>query len=305
MPPPAVTIGIPCYNSEEWLRPCLESALAQSGVDAEIIVVDDGSTDRSVEIAREFGDAVRLIEAPHRGANHARNEILRAARGEWIQHLDADDFLLPDKITRQLREVRPADADIIYSPVWIEQNSERAASPLDTMLDLPAQWLSWQLPQTGGCLWRKSALQQLGGWNEAMPCCQEHELYLRAIRAGCRFVHARTPGAVYRIWSEGTLCRKDPRLVVSVKTRLIDDLRAWMIERGRWTWKHAHIAGQACFEMARTLARYDLAEAAAYHRERQERELIHLNGPAAPRAYAVAYRTLGFSAAERLAAAKR
>jgi hypothetical protein len=85
----------------------------------------------------------------------------------------------------------------------------------------------------------------------------------------------------------------------------MDALQSWLQSRNLWTTAHAHVAGQAFFEMSRTLARYDLAEAAAYFRERKERGLIHLAGPAAPRGYRLAHRLLGFTGAEKLAAARR
>jgi len=82
-------------------------------------------------------------------------------------------------------------------------------------------------------------------------------------------------------------------------------MQAWLQERGQWTEAHRRIAGQACFEMARTLAKHDLEEAEAYHRERSRKHLLYLHGPAAPATYQIAYHTLGFSRAERLAASRR
>ena len=300
---PRVTIGIPCFNAERWLRGAIESALAQTWPDREVIVVDDGSTDASVAVAQAFGDRIRLLRTDHRGANHARNEALRHATGQWIQFLDADDWLEPQKIERQLAE--SGRAEVIYSPVWIEENGVRTRSDTSPELDLYSQWFAWHLPQTGGALWRCEALVVAGGWKEDQPCCQEHEAYLRAIKTGLHFSFAPTPHAVYRVWSEETLCRKDPRLVVRVRTGLIDDLREWLMARSIWTAQHERIAGRACFEMARTMARYDLDEAIAYHAGRKALRLIALEGPAAPRNYRAAYRILGFAAAERLAARHR
>ena len=301
---PLVTVGIPCFNNEQWLEAAITSALNQTWPAKEVIVVDDGSSDASPAIAQKF--PVRFFSIGHRGANAARNEILRRAKGEWLQYLDADDYLLPEKISKQLEEAGkgggvPAGCDVLYSPVWVEQDSARAASPLDSRLDLYSLWIAWQLPQTGGCLWRKSALESLDGWNEEMPCCQEHEVYLRAIKAEKHFCPTPTPNAVYRIWSEATLCRRDPRQVIRIRTGLIDDLRAWMESRQLWKSEHNETAARACFEMARTWAKYDLAEADGYHRARKERNLIQLDGPAAPLAYKVGYWTLGFVGAEKLA----
>jgi hypothetical protein len=306
MKKPAVTIAIPCFNAARWIGAAVQSALDQTWTEKEVIVVDDGSSDGSVEVVRGFGERVKLIEAQHCGGNHARNAAVKVAHGEWVQFLDADDYLEPEKIERQFAEAAGGEtADVIYSPTWIEEKGERYVHAIDPQRDLPAQWLSWQLPQTGGALWSMSALLRIGGWKELQPCCQEHELYLRALKAGLRFVFAPTPHAVYRIWSQETVCRKDPRLLIDVRTALIDDFRAWLTARGQWTEELQRTAGRICFEMARTLAQSDLGRAAEYHDTRASKQLIHLDGPAAPRSYRWVHSTAGFATAERLAALTR
>ena len=150
-----------------------------------------------------------------------------------------------------------------------------------------------------------SALKDLDGWRNEQQCCQHHELYLRSLKEGQRWKFALTPGAQYRIWSDETLSRKDPRMVIRVRTRLMDHLREWMQAKKLWKEEHAHIAGRACLEMARTLARHDLKEAARYHRDRRNHDMIQLEGPAAPKSYRWSYRLLGFSNSERLASLLR
>lgn len=301
-----VSIAIPCYNAERWITQAIESALAQTGVEPEVIVVDDASTDGSREMVATFGAKVQLIAGEKRGANHARNLALQCATSEWVQFLDADDYLEPAKIQQQLAETSGgANADVLYSPVWIETWSAcceaREKSGTSPDVDWDAQWIRWHIPQTGGALWRRAGLLEIGGWKEGQPCCQEHELYLRARKAGLRFQYAPTPGAVYRIWSEETVCRKDPVLVTQVRTGLMDEMWRWLNETGRDTEQHRREIGQACFEMARTWARYDVHAASQYHAERKARRLIHPVGPAAPRSYRMVYAVAGFTLAERLA----
>jgi glycosyltransferase involved in cell wall biosynthesis len=301
-----VTVGIPCYNAARWVRQAIQSALDQRGVEPEIIVVDDGSSDDSVAIAGSFGGRIRLIEGGHQGANHARNLILKNSTTSWLQYLDADDYLEPTKIATQFTETDGGkEADVIYSPVWTEtwkpEASSRVPSESSPEADIYTQWIRWHVPQTGGCLWRREALERVGGWKVDQPCCQEHELYLRALQAGLRFVFAPTPGAVYRLWSEETLCRKDPLLVARVRTRLFDSLLEWLASKGLLTGTHRREVGRACFEIARTWAKYDLPGARKYHDERRQRGLIRPGGPAAPWNYRLAYSLLGFTAAERLA----
>jgi cellulose synthase/poly-beta-1,6-N-acetylglucosamine synthase-like glycosyltransferase len=306
-----VTVAIPSYNAERWIAQAIQSALDQREVETEVIVVDDGSKDHSVEVAAGFGERIRLVAGENRGANHARNTALEMASGGWIQFLDADDYLEPGKIAQQLQEANGgADADLLYAPVWIETWKDGAAisreqSRTSPAADLDVQWIRWQIPQTGGALWRTAALRELGGWKPGQPCCQEHELYLRARKAGLRFRYTPSPGAVYRIWSEDTLCRKDPVKVTQVRTALMDEMWRWLEENGRATEEHRREIGQACFEMARTWARFDLSGATAYHRERKARGFIHPAGPAAPARYRLVYRLAGFLAAEKLAAKTR
>lgn len=304
---PLVTIGIPSYNAVRWLKGAIQSALNQTWSATEVIVVDDGSTDGSAEVAKAFGNRIQFVQIPHQGGNAARNEIMRRARGEWIQYLDADDYLEKEKIEKQLVEAQGgADADVIYSPVWVETTTDgrndRKRSSIDTRLDLYSQWLAWQLPQTGGALWRREALLAIGGWKDDQPCCQEHELYLRALKAQLRFCFAPTPHAVYRIWSNGTLHRKDPLMLISTKTDLIDECCSWLTERNEWSETHQRVAGRACFEMARMLSDVDTAEAAVYHRARRDRGMTPVDGPAEPKRYQMVYRTLGFSLSEGIVA---
>jgi len=307
-PSPVVSVVIPCHNAGQWIPHAVTSALAQSGVQTEVIVVDDGSTDQSREVLSTFAQRIRVLDNPVRGGNRARNTGLAAATGEWVQFLDADDYLEPDKIARQLAEAGDAvtTADVLYGPVLVEtwrdkRAVERRPAAIDTQTDLFTQWITWQLPQTGGALWRRESLLRIHGWKDDQPCCQEHELYLRALLAGLRFHHCPTAGAVYRIWSEDTVCRRDPLRVIREKTRLIDSLIDRL--RGQRALQPAQhsAAAQACFEMARTWAVHDLSAACAYHHERRRRDLLLARGPAAPAGYRLAHRLLGFRLAETLA----
>ena len=103
---PLVSILIPAFNVEEWIGDTLRSAIAQTWERKEIIVVDDGSTDRTQAIARQFeSDSVRVVTQKNTGAASARNTAFSLCRGDYIQWLDADDLLAPDKIARQMAEV--------------------------------------------------------------------------------------------------------------------------------------------------------------------------------------------------------
>jgi len=98
--PPRVSILIAAYDAEAWLDDAIYSALAQTCASTEIIVLDDGSTDNTLAVARRHN--VRVETQRNAGSNAARNRLLQLSSGEWLQYLDADDHLLPQKVERQL-----------------------------------------------------------------------------------------------------------------------------------------------------------------------------------------------------------
>jgi len=95
---PLVSVVIPCYNSQAYVGEAIRSALDQTHKNLEVIVIDDGSSDASLQVIKSFGQSVRWETGPNRGAPAARNRGAELARGEFIQFLDADDLLLPEKV---------------------------------------------------------------------------------------------------------------------------------------------------------------------------------------------------------------
>lgn len=114
-PSPLVSIIVPIYNVEQYLPACLDSLVNQTLQDIEIICVNDGSTDNSASVVRDYmqQDArIRLIEQDNQGLSAARNAGIRNANGKYLQFLDADDILLPDKLTKQVQELEQTNADV-------------------------------------------------------------------------------------------------------------------------------------------------------------------------------------------------
>ena len=306
-----VTIGIPVFNCEAWVATAIQSALEQTWPDKEIIVVDDGSTDRSAEICQSFGNRILFVQQPNRGGNVARNQICRLSSGDWIQFLDADDYLKPNKIRSHLDSwAGRSDADILCSATLFEdwrngKLTSQKVGVLEEGCDWIALWLTTSVPLTGGCLWSRQALEKIGGWNEDVRCNQEYELYLRALQKNLRFQVAGAPLSVHRIWSEETVSRRDKKGLIIGKTELIQRLLQWLKSEGRWTPDYQRLAGRTCFEMARTLANEDIALAGRYYRERKGEGLMQPEGPEAPLKFRLALKFLGLTGAERLARSVR
>jgi glycosyltransferase involved in cell wall biosynthesis len=302
-----VSILIPCRNAERWIAQAIKSALAQTWREKEVIVIDDGSTDGSLEIIKSFSDRIRWENGPNQGANVARNRLLELARGDWVQYLDADDYLLPDKVEQQMEflESHP-DTDVVFGPVtmehWSEREVRRELLPIPEPHDPWILLARWFLPQTGAILWRRRAIVDVGGWKPDQPCCQEHELYLRLLMAGKRFAYCEHNGAVYRHWSETSLWRGNVPEVHRRRLEIEQRLEHFLRERNELTPERHWAINQARFEMARTAWQQDHAEASDIMKiiRRSQPDFIPA-GNAAPRHYRAVYRLVGFRAAEFLA----
>jgi glycosyltransferase involved in cell wall biosynthesis len=308
--PPQVSILIPCHNADRWIAQAIQSALDQTYPHKEVIVVDDGSTDRSLEVIQSFGDRIRWETQPNQGGNKTRNRLLELSTGEWLQYLDADDYLLPDKITQQVDDLaKSLNADVIYSPSVIEFFNERSRQevlPIPPPHDPFILLARWYLPQTGSPLWKRQAIVEVGGWKPDQPCCQEHELYLRLLMAGKQFIYCEAAGSVYRQWSESTVCKRDLSETRRRRLAIEDQLEQYLKTSGALTPTRQQAINQARFESARMVWLSDRPWASRIIAQIHQTDPTFVpSGYAAPTFYQLTYKLLGFSLAEHIAATKR
>ncbi len=198
---PLVSILIPAYNAEEWIAESLGSAIAQTWQAKEIIVVDDGSTDRTAEIARRFASKeVKVVSTPNQGLSKAVNQAYRLCQGDYIQELDSDDLLSPEKIERQLAALRESDSRrMLLSSPWahFHYRPRRARFIANSLWrDLsPAEWLLRKLNenlhmQNATWLVSRELAEAAGPWDEQLQYDQDGEYFARVLLAseGTRFV---------------------------------------------------------------------------------------------------------------------
>jgi glycosyltransferase involved in cell wall biosynthesis len=197
---PLVSILIPCHDAARWLPATLASALGQTWPRCDVVVVDDGSTDDSLAIARRHESrGVIVVSQPNRGAAAARNAALRPARGEFVQFLDADDLLAPDKIARQMAALAAEPENTIASGPWgvfADAPEHAAFHPEPVWADhAPVDWLvrSW----SGGgmfppLVWLtpRALVDAAGPWNEALSLDDDGEYFARVLlrSSAVRFV---------------------------------------------------------------------------------------------------------------------
>ncbi len=306
-----VSILIPCYNAERWIAQCIGSALAQTWPEKEVVVVDDGSTDGSLAIIQSFGDRIRWDSGPNRGGNVTRNRLLELSHGEWLQYLDADDCLLPDKVAGQMGFLhKNPETDVVFGPVtlehWSADGKRRELLPIPEPHDPWILLARWYLPQTGAPLWRKQSVVDAGGWKNDQPCCQEHELYLRLLMNGARFEYCPHSGAVYRQWSEHTVCKRDPWRTLRAKVEILRCLQAHLRASNQLTPGRQDAINQTRFEKARLIWSQDPAFACGLMQMvRETQPDFKPRGNAAPASYRLLFKWLGFVIAERVASWRR
>ena len=306
---PKVSILIPCYNADRWIAQAIDSALNQIYPHTEVIVVDDGSSDRSLEMIKRYSTQIRWETQPNQGGNVTRNRLLELSTGDWLQYLDADDYLLPDKIAQQVEHLsRVPEADVIYSPSLFEYCSPQARQemPIPKPHDPWILLARWYLPQTGSPLWRRQAIADVGGWKVDQPCCQEHELYLRLLIAGKQFEYCGASGSVYRQWSDATVCKRDPSETRRRRLAIEDALEQHLQAISKLTPLRQQAISQARFECARIIWLRDRQWATQIIEQIHQSDRSFVPGElAAPTFYRLTYRCLGFSIAEQVAALKR
>lgn len=197
---PLVSILIPAYNAEAWLAQTLQSATAQTWPNKEIVVVDDGSVDGTLRVARRFeSESVHVVTQKNSGAAAARNLAFSLSRGEYIQWLDADDLLSSDKIAQQMKfALSGVGRRTLLSASWGQflyrpERTTFKASPLWCDLS-PSEFLIRKLThkaamQTATWLVSRELTEAAGPWNTLMLSDDDGEYFCRVLLAsdGIRF----------------------------------------------------------------------------------------------------------------------
>jgi FkbM family methyltransferase len=207
---------VPCFNARKWIGDTLRSVVDQRCEEVEIIVVDDGSTDGSPEVvARDFPD-VRLVPSDHRGPSEARNLGTRLSSGAFVQYLDADDLLGPDKLQRQVGALVESGADVAYGD-WLELRAtpsggfelgRRVARRMQGEAEIALFTDFWCPP--AAYLFRRGIVDRVAGWRRDLPVIQDARFVLDCALQGGQFVYCPGEAARYRVHTAGSVSTRDP-----------------------------------------------------------------------------------------------
>ncbi len=199
---PRVSVIIPVYNGASTVAGAIESVLAQTFTDFEIIAIDNGSIDSSREVLARFAGRVKILEEPKRGPSAARNTGVRASSGKYLAFLDADDWWLPAMLERTVQTLdRDPDCGLVYTDLALadstgrEQMASLAGGSHPPTVGEMLERL-WPI-MPSGVVMRRSVFELAGGFPEDLIAFEDVYLWLRAREYG-NFYHLAEPLAVWR-----------------------------------------------------------------------------------------------------------
>src|SRR5437899_6346759 len=219
--PPLVSILIPAYNAEPWIADTIQSALGQTWPNKEIIVVNDGSRDQTLSVARRFASkTVSVVTQENLGASAARNKAIALSQGDYIQWLDADDLLSPDKIRKQMAAAveksqgkrtllasgwgyfkhRPSKAKFVPTPLWCDLS--------------PVEWLVRKMSQNlhmTNTTWlvSRELTDAAGPWHTRLSLDDDGEYFCRVLLASAGTQFISEAKSFYRMSGFSSLSKVD------------------------------------------------------------------------------------------------
>jgi glycosyltransferase involved in cell wall biosynthesis len=207
---PLVSVLVPLYNKVGFIAETIESVLNQTYLNIELIIIDDGSTDGSFEIAKRYeSSTVSVFRQANKGASAARNAAFNYSKGDFIQYLDADDILDPHKIEEQVVILRGGQPNVLASAKVFFFRAEKDGTRQTTELQMlnkdyedMTAFLLDEVPQTlyvMAWLTPRNLVQKAGKWDETMTIFDDCDFYLRLVPLASKIVYCSSAICFYRL----------------------------------------------------------------------------------------------------------
>ncbi|MBT0813046.1 glycosyltransferase family 2 protein [Litoribacter ruber] len=219
---PLVSIVIPVFNKASYIRETLESALEQTYLNTEIVVINDGSTDGSLEILKDFEkkypNKIFLIDSSNRGVSAATNLGIKASKGEYLQFLDADDLISNDKIASQMKLLSGKTPEVLASCEWVNftDNKDHVGrvpygvfQDFDSGFDLLLRfWENQEMHQPAVYLTHRDLVLKVGLWDESLAINQDGEFFCRVLLAAKEVLYEPDGKVFYRKPNENNVSQQ-------------------------------------------------------------------------------------------------
>jgi len=187
-----ISVVVPCHNVQDYIEECIESIFKQKYQHLQVICIDNCSTDNTLEILNKLASKwpIHILSENIKSAQAARNKGLSDAFGEYVQFLDADDILLPDKIMNQVRVIKNSNErpDVILGNYF--QVSESSGERYKSFVKKNDLWLGLaeaKIGTTSSNLWKRETLLNAGGWDVAIQSSQDTHLIFQMLKRNCKF----------------------------------------------------------------------------------------------------------------------
>lgn len=252
-----VSVIIPCYNAEQWLNEAIDSVLGQTYPQIEIIVIDDGSSDRSLEIVKSYGKRVIWRTQENQGANTARNVGFSLASGKYIQYLDADDYLLPDKIAQQVECLELTGADFVYGDWRYQHHLADGGVYLDEIRVcgdksdfLESLLANDRWSNLAPMLFTRSLVEKVS-WDESLTAAQDRGFLFSVMLAGAKCVYLPGCDSIYRLHPGETVSTTSKTRWFTAHCRVMAKAEQELGDRGLMTANYRQALAIAYWTMGR------------------------------------------------------
>lgn len=300
-----ISVVIPCFNVEAYIEEGLRTVLSQTVLPLEIICVDDGSKDNTIDIIRkmqlEFPNKIQLfVNDGNRGATYTRNRGLAVAKGEYIQFFDADDLLNPDKFEYQISLIEKSKTkpDIIVGSLkklfldgseklYIYENNDPWVGLIDAMLGV-----------TTSNLFRREKLIEVKGWADDLKSSQEYDLMFRMLQKEAVVLIDNKIVSTNRERKSGSITKTNPgekwKRFIALRIRIYK----YLSETGKLTDEIKQTFINIVFDACRILYYYDKKEAIKIYNENIKDLGVPKSSPSTSQRYLNIYKLFGFNIAQ-------
>lgn len=300
-----VSIVIPCYNVEQYIAQCLQSLLNQQHKDLQIICVNNHSTDNTLSVltrfATEHSSIITLVEELQKGAPFARNRGLQEVKGEYIQFLDADDLLEPEKILHQLALIKEHNyPDIIAADYYRQAVDGSKKLHQVKHHDFWLALLYTQLGITSANLFKTATVKKVGGFDVSLKSSQEYALMFQMMQQGARVIHDQRALTIVRDRKGGSITQQNVTENMERYLNLRISIVKYLVLNSNSNKMQSYY--QALFDAIRVMYKHNKPYAISVFKENIPQKFKPSASPSTSSSYALLFKIFGFERTEKIKA---